>query len=357
MTGSKLIGSQYRSIEVEDEYDSRIPLHPEEAFVKGVSYKAKLIGTLDIPKPTSRLEIVSSMRRIRYEFKARSIKKRNVSLFINTEGLKVYRKKRRRRKKKPVSLEKYLVMSHPIYRIFYVSHDSQDLKIFSFIARESQSSNFTCSVFKAKKKRHAIRMVRTIGQAFDVCHKLMEDSSEGRPESTSQGCSNIDDSDMSDRLNTELPPYESFEKLDLSLCSPGPVDSSLHLHTLFGQLDLESFNGEKSAEDLHHTVSNELAAQQRDTISAIDQAQTLREALLLERSARLAAQARSQQLLLDNRRLVKKIGQLVQQLTSAGGSLQHLSGSVQQKPEKLGGGMKPVAPFSAEDISLGTDVG
>lgn len=37
-------------------------------------------------------------------------------------------------------------------RIFYVSHDSQDLKIFSYIARDSSSNSFRCNVFKSKKK-------------------------------------------------------------------------------------------------------------------------------------------------------------------------------------------------------------
>lgn len=42
------------------------------------------------------------------------------------------------------------LMNHPIYRIFYVSHDSSDLKIFSYIARDSDT--FKCAVFKTAKK-------------------------------------------------------------------------------------------------------------------------------------------------------------------------------------------------------------
>ncbi|KAK7504410.1 hypothetical protein BaRGS_00004276, partial [Batillaria attramentaria] len=45
-----------------------------------------------------------------------------------------------------------MVMHHPIYRIFYVSHDSQDLKIWSYIARDGPSNIFKCNVFKAYKK-------------------------------------------------------------------------------------------------------------------------------------------------------------------------------------------------------------
>ena len=37
-------------------------------------------------------------------------------------------------------------------RIFYVSHDSQDLKVFSYIARDATSNHFRCNVFKTNKK-------------------------------------------------------------------------------------------------------------------------------------------------------------------------------------------------------------
>lgn len=33
-----------------------------------------------------------------------------------------------------------------------MSHDSQDLKIFSYIARDGSSNSFRCNVFKSKKK-------------------------------------------------------------------------------------------------------------------------------------------------------------------------------------------------------------
>lgn len=47
---------------------------------------------------------------------------------------------------------KTVLLSHPIYRIFYVSHDSQDLKVFSYIARDGSSNVFKCVVFKSHKK-------------------------------------------------------------------------------------------------------------------------------------------------------------------------------------------------------------
>lgn len=78
----------------DDAYDSRIPLHSEEAFQHGISFNAKYIGTLDVPRPSSRVEIVAAMRRIRYEFKAKSIKKKKVTITISVDGVKIVLRKK-----------------------------------------------------------------------------------------------------------------------------------------------------------------------------------------------------------------------------------------------------------------------
>lgn len=58
----------------------------------------------------------------------------------------------KRERKNEDDTEEIELMNHPIYRIFYVSHDCSDLKIFSFIARDPSSDTFKCSVFKSNKK-------------------------------------------------------------------------------------------------------------------------------------------------------------------------------------------------------------
>ncbi|XP_023932421.1 carboxyl-terminal PDZ ligand of neuronal nitric oxide synthase protein-like [Lingula anatina] len=333
----------------DDGYDSRIPLHNEEAFQHGISFTAKYIGTLDVPRPSSRVEIVAAMRRIRYEFKAKAIKKKSVNLVIGTEGVKVTLKKKTSRSKTqyPWDESKLLVMHHPIYRIFYVSHDSQDLKIFSYIARDGSTNVFKCNVFKAYKKSHAMRMVRTIGQAFEVCHKLS--LQQAAKEAEALGDNN---SDKSDEITTTLKrkakkkvtesqkECDQFDRVDNSgsnqtspedalmqaqqmLRSMGaktpvsmgtfspPLGSPVQLlgdgYQTSGQMPLSS----------HHQVQllrQQLEQQQQQTQVAIAQVHLLKDQLAAEAAARIEAQARCHQLLLHNKDLLEHITQLVSRI-------------------------------------------
>ncbi|VDO49572.1 unnamed protein product [Schistosoma margrebowiei] len=52
------------------------------------------VGGMDIPRPQNRLEIVSSMRRIRYEFKEKGIKKQKVLIKISADGVFIYLRKK-----------------------------------------------------------------------------------------------------------------------------------------------------------------------------------------------------------------------------------------------------------------------
>ncbi|XP_067846763.1 carboxyl-terminal PDZ ligand of neuronal nitric oxide synthase protein isoform X2 [Heptranchias perlo] len=335
---------------VDDGHDLRIPLHNEEAFQHGISFEAKYIGTLDVPRPNSRVEIVAAMRRIRYEFKAKNIKKKKVNIMVSVDGVKVLLRKKKKKKEWTWDESKMLIMQDPIYRIFYVSHDSQDLKIFSYIARDGSSNVFRCNVFKSKKKSQAMRIVRTIGQAFEVCHKLSlqhtEQSADGEEDQESEESAENTNVPVQQLTGAEK---EASEETDIDAVE-APLQDGTEADFSRGVTDLDAVRKEHdlhkdkklhdhsptilmatpkmllpSASQLpsgtllsvHHQIQllqQQLQQQQQQTQVAVAQVHLLKDQLAAEAAARIEAQARVHQLLLQNKDLLKHISLLVKQV-------------------------------------------
>lgn len=340
---------------VDDLADSRVPLHNEEAYQHGISFQAKYVGSLDVPRPNSRMEIVAAMRRIRYEFKAKNIKKKKVSIVVSVDGVKVLLRKKQKRKQWTWDESKMLIMQDPIYRIFYVSHDSQDLKIFSYIARDGSNNSFRCNVFKSKKKTQAMRIVRTVGQAFEVCHKMSlqhaeqdadgqadgesdksseESSSQGRKLTGAEQGEEEEDSELKGRRGggedssagasmCEKALSEILQSLtELNVVKPGQTIIDFNQRSLFtvtSQGITPSSPCSRSLTPLasqHYLqlLQQQLQQQQQHTQVAVAQVQLLKDQMAAESAARLEAQARVRQLLLQNRDLLQHLALLVQQL-------------------------------------------
>ncbi|XP_009998181.1 PREDICTED: carboxyl-terminal PDZ ligand of neuronal nitric oxide synthase protein isoform X1 [Chaetura pelagica] len=345
---------------VDDRHDLRIPLHNEDAFQHGICFEAKYIGSLDVPRPNSRVEIVTAMRRIRYEFKAKNIKKKKVNLIVSVDGVKVILKKKKKflllqKKEWAWDENKMLIMHDPIYRIFYVSHDSQDLKIFSYIARDGSSNVFRCNVFKSKKKSQAMRIVRTVGQAFEVCHKLSLQHTQQNADGQEDGDSERNGDDL-DVPACRLPGPEraapAADETDIDAVEL-PLPGADILDFSRGVTDLDAVDKQESAyadvkvvfqhpqqniltaspkmllpsstqlPDLgtplsaHHQMQllqQLLQQQQQQTQVAVAQVHLLKDQLAAEAAARLEAQARVHQLLLQNKDLLQHISLLVKQV-------------------------------------------
>ncbi|XP_029105873.1 carboxyl-terminal PDZ ligand of neuronal nitric oxide synthase protein-like isoform X3 [Scleropages formosus] len=333
---------------VDDGHDLRIPMHNEEAFQHGVNFEAKYIGSLDVARPSSRVEIVAAMRRIRYEFKVKNIKKKKVNLIVSVDGVKVVLRKKKKKKEWTWDESKMMVMQDPIYRIFYVSHDSQDLKIFSYIARDGQSNVFRCNVFKSKKKSQAMRIVRTVGQAFEVCHKLSL-------QHTQQNADGQEDSDGTAKAASVSVPARELTGAEKAVTEETDIDAeevqlpdSMAGRFIRGVTDLdaakEEEEGSKKKKDLedtilvgtprmlfpsvsqlptgsplsmHHQIQlfqQQLVQQQQQTQVAVAQVRLLKDQLTAEAAARIEAQARVHQLLLQNKDMLQHISLLVKQI-------------------------------------------
>ncbi|XP_011865685.1 PREDICTED: carboxyl-terminal PDZ ligand of neuronal nitric oxide synthase protein isoform X2 [Vollenhovia emeryi] len=325
-----------------DEYDTRIPLHSEEAFHRGIVFHAKFIGSMEVPRPTSRVEIVAAMRRIRYEFKTKGIKKKKVTLEVSVDGLKVTLRKKKKKQQQWMDENKIYLMHHPIYRIFYVSHDSHDLKIFSYIARDGSSNTFKCNVFKSSKKSQAMRVVRTVGQAFEVCHKLsINNTTEERGEKDGENHGeNYGDvyEDQDEIPNEQSQPSPPPVHKDISLL--GDTEDSVPEQTSVTCL-LRSHDGPATTtstspirQSPSGTVTSEcggllvggeltalkheiqllrerLEQQSQQTRAAVAHARLLQDQLAAETAARVEAQARTHQLLVQNKELLEHISALV----------------------------------------------
>ncbi|XP_069336385.1 carboxyl-terminal PDZ ligand of neuronal nitric oxide synthase protein isoform X1 [Eulemur rufifrons] len=348
---------------VDDGHDLRIPLHNEDAFQHGICFEAKYVGSLDVPRPNSRVEIVAAMRRIRYEFKAKNIKKKKVSIMVSVDGVKVILKKKKKllllqKKEWTWDESKMLVMQDPIYRIFYVSHDSQDLKIFSYIARDGASNIFRCNVFKSKKKSQAMRIVRTVGQAFEVCHKLSlqhtQQNADGQEDGESERNSNSSGDPGRQLTGAERASTATAEETDIDAVE-GPLPGNDVLEFSRGVTDLDAVGKEGGSQmgskvpphpqepmltasprmllpsssskppgldtgtplSTHHQMQllqQLLQQQQQQTQVAVAQVHLLKDQLAAEAAARLEAQARVHQLLLQNKDMLQHISLLVKQV-------------------------------------------
>lgn len=379
----------------DDSHDSRIPLHSEEAFQHGLQFQAKYIGTLDVPRPSSRVEIVAAMRRIRYEFKAKAIKKKKVVLTVSVEGVKVTL---RNKKSSQWLIEetRLVVMHHPIYRIFYVSHDSQDLKIWSYIARDGPSNIFKCNVFKAYKKSQAMRIVRTIGQAFEVCHKLggpvgsrpvsqvvkddqngldLKAATKGSPsaqETTTQEKKEFNTANSpSTTVSSTTSAGDSNNNNSSSLrqkASPpsGPsLQSSCSVHSLTSphkdssrahdniNISTSYSNSPERPCDLplsqHHQMQllrQQLEQEKHQTQVALAQVNLLKDQLSAESAARIEAQARTHQLLLHNKDLLSHVTLLVSRV-------QDLEVKITGGATEVGGGGGSGGGVATRPVSLG----
>ncbi|KAK2567250.1 Dystrophin-like protein 1 [Acropora cervicornis] len=258
---------------VEEAYDSKSPEINEEAFEHGVTFKVKYIGTKDIHKPGSRAEIVSSMRRIRYEEKAYGSKKEKTELTVAVTGL---------RKKKPGYVDAE-VMHYPINRIFYVSHDSQDLQIFSFISKEDDV--FKCSVFKATSKWFSLSTVYEDDTFFFESQELDDHVKDG------DGTMQTDGIDVSPNSKMDL----LSEKLDNH---PKPSIAPLTI------------------QQLRHIFQQQLDYQRQETQALQAQVTHLTQELSNEKASRQVVQNQLDQVLKQNKELIMTVTQLVEQVQS-----------------------------------------
>ncbi|CAG5129551.1 unnamed protein product, partial [Candidula unifasciata] len=190
----------------------------------------------------------------------------------------------------------------------------------------------------------AMRIVRTIGQAFEVCHKLgtlsrphselKEDASDRSSEDNERRVSKTTEADSGEKKELNTPTKSPDVNRETQKPNPPNELSLKHTQQDFhagcitvspllaspGLLadNLDSGNGSSHSAQLpltqHHQlqlVRQQLEQQQHQTQVAIAQVHLLKDQLSAETAARIEAQARAHQLLLHNKDLLDHVSLLV----------------------------------------------
>ncbi|XP_039448971.1 uncharacterized protein LOC120428068 isoform X2 [Culex pipiens pallens] len=165
----------------------------------------------------------------------------------------------------------------------------------------------------------AMRIVRTVGQAFEVCHKLSIQDSGGNMDENSE-TSNCDFSEqdrISDKVSDDgdfkkdiaadaedLPQINASANMDLDILPQTKPTSQEH------QKELMPENIPLSSSNEIVSLKEQLEQQQIQCRQIVAQLVLVREQLITETNARIESQARNQQLLQQNRELLEHIASL-----------------------------------------------
>ncbi|KAL4229241.1 PTB domain-containing engulfment adapter protein 1 [Mactra antiquata] len=137
-------------------------IHPPESITRGhILYTVKFYGECEVESPKGTDVVKDAIRKRKFNKTLRKTegqKTPKVELCISVDGVTIQEPK-----------SKIIKHQYALHRISYCADDKSDKRMFTFIAKASDSNKHYCYVFASDKNAEEITL--TIGQAFDLAYK------------------------------------------------------------------------------------------------------------------------------------------------------------------------------------------
>ena len=143
-------------------------VHPADALTRGhIVYNVKFLGHVEVDQPKGIEVVKDAIRKMKFNKqikRAEGQKPPKVELTISVDGVTIQEPKL-----------KVIQHQYPLHRISYCADDKSDKRMFTFIAKEGNTTVHRCFVFDSDKCAEEITL--TIGQAFDLAYKKFMETS------------------------------------------------------------------------------------------------------------------------------------------------------------------------------------
>ncbi|XP_071809241.1 ankyrin repeat and sterile alpha motif domain-containing protein 1B-like isoform X1 [Asterias amurensis] len=137
-------------------------MHPPEALIKGCcNYTASYLGSTlvkEVKGIDSTQESCTKLRRSASHLQ----KVPSITLSISYVGVKFIDFK-----------SKLIITEHEICNISCVTQDSDDLRTFAYITKDSENEKLYCHVFSVKGQETSTEIILTLGQAFEIAYQML----------------------------------------------------------------------------------------------------------------------------------------------------------------------------------------
>ncbi|XP_064625514.1 disabled homolog 2-like isoform X2 [Lineus longissimus] len=133
-------------------------LDPARFHGDGVLFKAKLIGTEDVPEARGDKICQEAMTKLKAALKSQGGHKQRLNIYVSLDGMKIYDEKSSK-----------LIHHHAVHRVSFISRDVGDTRAFGYVCGDGDGHH---KFFGIKTEKAAEHLVLTLRDLFQVVFEL-----------------------------------------------------------------------------------------------------------------------------------------------------------------------------------------